>query len=545
MPGKNRLNDDGADGAIWQAEIDQIDRRRELAQEMGGSDRVQQQHDRGNLTVRERIALLTDEGSFRERGVLSGAGYYDDDGQLVGFHPSGTVMGTAKIEGRPVAVSGGDFTARPRSGSLAEREKGGKVRIHSGGDKQGHIEAIAQELKIPMIRLIDGFGADIRATAEMGRTYLPELYWPLRWGKLLSEVPVVSAALGSVAGLPAAEVPASHFSVMVRGSSQVFAGGPPLVARSMGDVLTKEELGGYEVHARNSGVVDNDAADEADALAQIRRFLSYLPSNVHQLPPVAESDDPIDRRDERLASIVPKHRNRGYNTRRMVEMVVDSGSFFEMARYYGRSQVTGFARIGGMPIGVLANDPMHYGGAMGAKEARKFEKFVDLCDVFHLPIVNFADQPGFLIGRPGESAGTLRAGVRAAAAINDSQVPWATVVVRRLYGVAGGAHQDFSRFCYRFAWPSGEWGSLPIEGGVAAAYRREIEAADDPIAHRTAIEERLIALRDPFAAAEAFAVEDIVDPRDTRPMLAEWLQLAYETQLPSQLGVRVRYGMRP
>ena len=159
--------------------------------------------------------------------------------------------------------------------------------------------------------------------------------------------------------------------------------------------------------------------------------------------------------------------------------------------------------------------------------------------------MNFADQPGFLIGRPGEGAGTLRAGVKAAAAINDSQVPWATVVVRRLYGVAGGAHQDFSRFCFRFAWPSGEWGSLPIEGGVAAAYRREIEAAEDPIAHRTAIEDRLIALRDPFAAAEAFAVEDIVDPRETRPMLAEWLEMAYETELPSQLGLRVRYGMRP
>ena len=229
----------------------------------------------------------------------------------------------------------------------------------------------------------------------------------------------------------------------------------------------------------------------------------------------------------------------------MVEMIVDLGSFFEIARYYGRSQVTAFARIGGRPVGILANDPMHYGGAMGAKEARKFEKFVDLCDVFHLPIVNFADQPGFLIGRPGEGAGTLRAGVKAAAAINDSQVPWATVVVRRLYGVAGGAHQDFSRFCFRFAWPSGEWGSLPIEGGVAAAYRREIEAAEDPIAHRTAIEDRLIALRDPFAAAEAFAVEDIVDPRETRPMLAEWLEMAYETELPSQVGLRVRYGMRP
>ncbi len=526
----------------WESEVREIERRRALARQMGGPERIAEQHAQGRLTVRERIDELTDAGSFRERGVLAGAGFYDED-ELVGFLPAGTVMGTARVDGRPVVVRGADYTARLKGGSEIEASK---LRVHGGGgDKGGDAEQMALELKLPLIRLIDGFGADIRATAQMGRTYLPEMYWPQRWGKLMGEVPVVSAALGSVAGLPAAEVPASHFAVMVRGTTQVFAGGPPLVARSLGERISKEELGGYEVHARKSGVVDNDAEDEADLFQQIRRFLSYLPTNVHQLPPLSTTDDQIERREEALLSIVPRHRNRGYNPRRLISLVVDQGSFFELNRYYGRSQVTGFARIGGMPIGVLGNDPMHYGGAMSAAEARKFEKFVDLCDVFHLPIVNFADQPGFLIGRPGEGVGTLRAGVRAAAAIDDSQVPWATVVVRRLYGVAGGAHQDFSRFCFRIAWPSAEWGSIPIEGGVAAAYRREIETADDPDAHRAEIEERLIALRSPFSAAEAYAVEDIIDPRDTRQMLAEWLAIAYETQLPSQLGVRVRYGMRP
>ena len=526
----------------WKTEVDEIKHRRELALRMGGPERVAEQHALGRLTVRERIDQLTDDGSFRERGVLAGAGFYDDN-ELVGFLPSGTVMGTARIDGRPVVVRGADYTARLKGGSEVETSK---LRVHGGGgDKTGDAEQMAIELKLPLIRLIDGFGADIRATAQMGRTYLPEMYWPQRWGKLMAEVPVVSAALGSVAGLPAAEVPASHFAVMVRGTTQVFAGGPPLVARSLGEQISKEELGGYEVHARKSGVVDNDAEDEQDLFDQIRAFLSYLPTNVHQLPPVAPTDDPLDRREDDLLSIIPRHRNRGYNPRKLIELVVDRGSFFELNRYYGRSQVTGFARIGGMPIGVLGNDPMHYGGAMSASEARKFEKFVDLCDVFHLPIVNFADQPGFLIGRPGEGVGTLRAGVRAAAAIDESQVPWATVVVRRLYGVAGGAHQDFSRFCFRVAWPSAEWGSIPIEGGVAAAYRREIENAPDPAKHRAEIEERLIALRSPFSAAEAFAVEDIIDPRDTRRLLAEWLAVAYETQLPTQLGVRIRYGMRP
>lgn len=526
----------------WESEVEEIQQRHELAKRMGGPDRVAEQHELGRLTVRERIDILADEGSFRERGILAGAGFYDEN-ELVGFLPSGTVMGTARIDGRPVVVRGADYTARLKGGSEMETSK---LRVHGGGgDKTGDAERMALELKVPLIRLIDGFGADIRATAQMGRTYLPELFWPERWGKLMAEVPVVSAALGSVAGLPAAEVPASHFAVMVRGTTQVFAGGPPLVARSLGENISKEDLGGYEVHARKSGVVDNDVADEEQLFDQIKTFLSYLPTNVHQMPPVIECEDPIDRRAEELVSLIPRHRNRGYSPRKLIELVVDRSSFFELNRYYGRSQVTGFARIGGMPIGVLANDPMHYGGAMSTSEARKFEKFVDLCDVFHLPIVNFADQPGFLIGRPGEGVGTLRAGVRAAAAIDDSQVPWATVVVRRLYGVAGGAHQDFSRFCFRVAWPSAEWGSIPIEGGVAAAYRREIENADDPDAHRAEIEERLIALRSVFSAAEAFAVEDIIDPRDTRRMLAEWLEVAYETQLPSQLGVRVRYGMRP
>ena len=526
----------------WQPEVEEIERRRELARRMGGPERIAEQHDQGRLTVRERIDLLTDDGSFRERGALAGAGFYKDS-ELVGFLPSSTVMGTARIDGRPVVVRGADYTARLKGGSEIETSD---LRVQGGGgDKSGDAEQMALELKLPLIRLIDGFGADIRATAQMGRTYLPEMYWPQRWGKLMAEVPVISAAMGSVAGLPAAEVPASHFAVMVRGTTQVFAGGPPLVKRSLGEQISKEDLGGYEVHARKSGVVDNDAEDEAHLFDQIRAFLSYLPTNVHQLPPVADTDDPIDRREDDLLTLIPRHRNRGYNPRKLISLVVDRGSFFELNRYYGRSQVTGFARIGGMPIGVLGNDPMHYGGAMSASEARKFERFVDLCDVFHLPIVNFADQPGFLIGRPGEGVGTLRAGVRAAAAIDDSRVPWATVVVRRLYGVAGGAHQDFSRFCFRIAWPSAEWGSIPIEGGVAAAYRREIEEAADPDAHRAEIEERLIALRSPFSAAEAYAVEDIIDPRDTRRMLAEWLEVAYETQLPSQRGIRVRYGMRP
>jgi acetyl-CoA carboxylase carboxyltransferase component len=401
---------------------------------------------------------------------------------------------------------------------------------------------MALHFKVPMVRLIDGFGGDIRAVAGMGRTYIPAMNWETSHG-MLNEVPLVAVALGSVAGGPAAIVAATHFAVMVKGIAQVFAAGPPVVRRALGEEIHKEDLGGYRVHARKSGVVDNEAESELDAFRQVRAFLSYLPSNVHETPPVRDADDPPARREEALLSLIPRERSRPYNPRRLVELIVDWGSAFELGRYYGGAQITIFARLNGRPVGVLANDPLVHGGAMDAAAAQKLEKFVDLCDLFHLPIVNFADQPGFMIGLAAESAGTLKQGVRATIAMEEARIPWATVVVRRLYGVAGQSHQAHSRFNFRVAWPSGEWGSLPIEGGVAAAYRREIEAAPDPVAYREQLEERLIAMRSPFRTAEAMDIEDIIDPRETRPMLCEWVELAY-AQLPRVLGPPSR-GMRP
>ncbi len=523
----------------WEPEIEEMKRRTELALRMGGEERIKDQHDRGKLTIRERIDGLIDPDSFKERGLFAGTGEYDESGQLTGFHPSGYVMGQARIGGRRVVVGGGDYTARPPSGSAGVRQGGGGPARGKGGQD----ERMALELKLPMIRLIDGFGADIRATASMGRTYIPELPgWPVA-SALMSEVPVVSAALGAVAGLPAAMVAICHFSIMVKEMSQVFAAGPPVVERGVGRPPTKEELGGYLVHARKSGLVDNEAEDEADLFRQIRRFLSYLPTSVYQIPPVEPSDDPTDRREEALLSLVPRQRNRPHDVREMIDLIVDRDSAFEMARYYGSGQVTMFARIGGRPVGILANDPLRTGGTMDADGAQKLEKFVDLCDTFHLPVINFVDQPGFMIGVAAESAGTLRQGARALCAMDAATVPWATVIVRKMYGVAGGGHQPFGRYVFRVAWPSAEWGSIPIEGGVTAAYRREIEAADDPDAKRDEIEARMVSLRSPWAAAEAFNAEELIDPRNTRPILSDWLEMAYDL-LPADVGRKTR-PMRP
>jgi acetyl-CoA carboxylase carboxyltransferase component len=525
----------------WQPEVDEIAWRRQLALRMGGEERIKDQHDRGKLTVRERIDALIDENSFREQFPLAGSAAYKD-GKLEDFVARRTVFGRAKLDGRPVVITADDYTARPASGSAGVPARGG-----GGGSmpRYGSGDHMALALKLPLVRLVDGFGADIRGTQGTGATHIPIFMWDTITA-MLQEVPLIAVALGAIAGAPAALMAGCHFSVMVKGVSQVFAAGPPVVKRSLYLDISKEDLGGYKIHARGSGLIDNEAEDEYDAFRQVKRFLSYLPTNVHQMPPVHDCvDDSPDRREPSLIDFMPRDRFKPYDPRKLVNLIVDKGSAFEIGRYYGRSQVTMFARINGKPVGVLANDPVHHGGGMEATAARKLEKFVDLCDTFHLPVVNFADQPGFVVGPVSESAGTLKEGARALTAIEQATIPWCTVIVRRLYGVAGQSHQAHTRWVYRFAWPSAEWGSIPIEGGIAAAYRREIENSADPEARQKELEAQLAQIRGaPFRTAEISGVEDIVDPRETRPMLCEWVDLVYDQIVPQDLGKKLR-GTRP
>jgi acetyl-CoA carboxylase carboxyltransferase component len=224
-----------------------------------------------------------------------------------------------------------------------------------------------------------------------------------------------------------------------------------------------------------------------------------------------------------------------------IEALLDFDSFHEIGRFYGTPLVTGLARLHGYPVGVMANDPRELGGAVNAAASEKMMRFVDLCDTFHVPVVNFVDNPGFLIGAEAEREGTVRVGSRALVAVYQATAPWVSIIIRRVYGVAGAGHGNAQGLNLRYAWPSGDWGSLPIEGGVQAAYRREIEASPDPAAKRREIEDRLQQFRSPLRTAEAFGVEDIIDPRDTRPLLCEWVETAYDI-LPTQLGPKERTG---
>jgi len=516
---------------VWQPELDELKHRRHLAAQMGGKEGIERQYSRGKLTVRERISALADPGSFQEIGGLAGSATYEGD-KLVAFRPANLVVGLCTLNGRKVVLSAGDFTVRGGAADAAV------------GDKSGFAMHLAMEWQLPYIRLLDATGGSVKTFEQIGRTYIPDS--PATHGveRLLCLVPVVSAVLGSVAGLPAVDACLSHFNMMVKGISHIFPGGPPVVKAALGYDITKEELGDERTQVYQGGVVDNLANSEEEAFDMTKRFLSYMPNNVWEMPPRIESTDDPNRRDKELLSVIPRARNKPYNPHKLLNSVLDHDSLFEIAPFYGRSRITALARVNGYPVGVMINNPMFLGGSMDVAAGDKVIRFLQLCDTFHLPMVYFADEPGFMVGLEEQKKGIVRAGARMICATYQTKMPWITFVIRQLYGVAGQCHNRPGGMYKRVAWLSGNWGSMHIEGGAMAAYRREIEAAPDPDAKREEIEQRLKAIASPFRTAEAFNIEDIIDPRDTRPILCDFIELA-QGVLKTQLGPSVGPSYQP
>ena len=563
----------------WEPELEELAQKRALAKRMGGAEGIERQHAQGRLTVRERLDVLLDPESFQEVGTMLGVARYDENDELLTFRPDASVRGFGLIEGRKVIVQGGDFTIRGGAGDASVSAAGiaGKGR---------EITSFVADLGVPIIRLLDSAGGSVRnydlenpigtapsivhhsiadppldnlklePTGVPGSFDLPPhfdasaaapaahniLLASLAQGNLLAQVPVVSAVLGTVAGAPAVVAGNSHFSVMTK-TSDAFVGGPPMVKQALGVDMTKQELGDYKVQAQAAGTIHNVAEDEVDAFSQIRRFLSFLPSNVWQLPPRVEPEDDPNRRDEELLSLIPRNRHVVYDVYKLIETIVDKDSTFEISRLFGRALVTMLARIDGFPVAVMANDCRYHGGAMTPDACIKFERFVDFANTFHLPIVFFCDVPGFMIGIDSEKQGIIRFSNHAMAAVTEATIPYITIVTRRLYGVAGGTAKQ-NGMGVRYAWPSGESGSLVAEGGVQAAFRREIEAAEDPIALRDQIEERFIraasVLRQPGLATPL----EVIDPRDTRPAIVDYIRMTHSVNA-TQLGPKIRVGMRP
>ncbi|MDG2361630.1 MAG: carboxyl transferase domain-containing protein [Hellea sp.] len=497
----------------WKPEITELQTRQLLAEDMGGSDKVIRQKERGKLNVRERLNVLLDDDSFFEFGQLAGKGSYSDTGDLESFTPSNFIFGRGDIDGRPVVATGDDFTVR---GGAAD------ASIHR---KFTQAEQMAAELRIPILRMIDGTGGggSVKMIEDMGFTYVP--YVP-GWEyvvKNLDSVPVVALSLGPTAGLGAARVVASHYSVMVKNLSQVFTAGPSIV-EALGEKQNKESLGGSHIHTRN-GVIDDEAQDEYEAIGMAKRFLSYLPSFVGEKLERLSNFDPIDRADEELLSIVPRDKSQAYNMRRILNSIVDKDSIFEMGNRWGRAIITAFARLDGWPVAILASDPTFLGGSWTADTAEKTKRFIDLADKFGLPVIHMVDNPGFMVGLDAERSATIRRGVETMNSVYKASVPWATIIIRKAYGVAGSAMSNHTRFQYRFGWPSGDWGSLPLEGGVEVAYQAELLNSADPQKKVSEIKSRLEKVASPFRTAEKFAVENIIDPRATRKILCDFVKL--------------------
>jgi acetyl/propionyl-CoA carboxylase alpha subunit/acetyl-CoA carboxylase carboxyltransferase component len=534
----------------WAPVLEEVGELQQLAHERlaPGSDDpgVVRQRSRGKLTCRERIALLLDPGSFREVGSLAGFASYDDDGAVTAFTPANHVGGWGTVDGRTVVVCADDFTSR-----------GG----HSDGAigaKSFYLDQLSMQLQSPSVRLLDGSsgGGSVASmvpeqrkegesaakessgaiqagrprVAGSGGSFLPGHLGSTEYTQQLSTVPVVNMLLGSVVGIGAAKAVLGHFAVMVRDIAQLFVAGPPVVTHAMGYDITKEDLGGWHIHCRN-GSVDNLAETEAEAAAMTRRFLSYLPSSVYEPPPVLPPDptDPADRRDEELFTLIPRKRTTTFDIRRAITLMADRDSFFEIGPLWGTDQVTGFVRFNGYPMGVIASDSRHVnGGALTADGCSKLIRHLDLCDLFHIPVLNLVDNPGFAVGLEHEIAGTIRKGGEWMVAFAQVTVPIFTVLMRRSFGVAGNNYATPLRQpSVRVTWPAADVGGIPPEGGIEAAYKRQLAEAEDPVALRAELNARIESVRGPVGPLNRFQIEEIIDPRDTRRLVCEWAPTAY------------------
>jgi acetyl/propionyl-CoA carboxylase alpha subunit/acetyl-CoA carboxylase carboxyltransferase component len=553
----SRAGDEG-----WQSVLEEVRTLERFARERlapGSTDPgVVRQRSRGKLTCRERIALLLDEGSFREVGSVAGFAAYDDQGNVTAFTPANHVGGWGRIDGRTAVVCADDFTSR---GGHAD----GAIAA-----KSNHLDRLSLELRAPCVRMLDGSsgGGSVAAmvpqqkregesrakesrdaiepgrprVAGTGGSFLPPHLGSSFYAEQLATVPVVNLLLGSVVGIGAAKAVLGHFSVMVRDIAQLFVAGPPVVRHAMGYDISKEELGGWHIHCRN-GSVDNLAETEEEAVAMTKRFLSYLPSSVYEAPPIfpTEPRDPPDRREEELFTLIPRKRTTTFDMRRVIHLLADADSFFEIGSLWGTDQITGFVRFDGHTLGVIASDSRHAnGGALTADGCSKLTRHLDLCDLFHVPILNLVDNPGFAVGLEHELTGTIRRGGEWMIAFAQVRVPIFTVLMRRSFGVAGNNYATpQERPSVRVTWPAADVGGIPPEGGIEAAYKRQLAEAENPEVLRAELMARIESARGPVGPLSKFQIEEMIDPRDTRPMVCEWVRTAYRVVAqPARLGPR-------
>ena len=493
--------------AVWQ-------RRRAVLDE-GRPEAVERQHALGKLTARERIARLADDASFREIGGLIQPSRETPHTADLDAPADGVVTGSATIGGRAVNLASFDFTVIGGSNGKAGAAKVARCSRRSLHDG------------VPLVMLLDGGGHRIQEGLD-ARHFAWGFEFFHYQAQLSGWVPMAAAVLGPGFAGPSNFAALADFVVMTRGPATMGVAGPALVRAATGEDLGKEELGGARVQADLNGIADLAAGTEGEALEAVRRFLSYLPGNAAEPPPVVDSGDPPDRCDESLATAVPANPRRAYDVRRVISAIADHDSVFEIKPGYARNIVTALARLAGRPVGFVANQPQHLAGTLDSPACEKAAHFVSMCDAFGLPLVFLVDVPGFLVGSAAERSGLARRSGRMLYELGQATVPRCTVVLRKGYGLAyiamcGGRSFD-ADLC--LAWPTAEISAMSIEGAVDVAYRREIQSSPDPAARRA---EFISQFRDQLGAvqaAEGFGVDDVIDPRHTRPILIERLERA-------------------
>jgi len=488
--------------------------RRDKALAMGGADKIERQHERGKLSARERLDLLFDEGSFVEFGLLATGQSmkgesYDPDKTAA----DGVITGHGKVDGRDVYVAAYDFTVMAGSMGMVGEQKVGRLRD------------LALRNRCPIVWLLDSAGARIQdATGSMfaGTGYL---FWDQV--NMSGVIPQVSAMVGPCAAGTAYIPGLSDFVPMVKETSSMSLGGARLVKAATGEDVTDHEMGGSQVHCYESGVGDLEVEDDAACIASVKEFLSFLPSHNQEPPPIKATEDPADRLLEGLEKIVPANMRQAYDMRKLIKKMADDNHVFEIKPTWAKNIITAFIRMGGRPMGVVANQPMVKAGALDNDSADKAARFIRMCDAFNVPLLCLQDVPGFIVGKEVEKQGIIRHGAKMLYAVSEATVPKITVIVRKAYGAGyfvmcgKGYYPDLI-----VAWPTAEISVMGPEGAVNIIFNKQVEAAEDPEAAKTMFVDMIRQQINPYIAANYAMIDDVIDPAETRQVVIEGLEIA-------------------
>jgi methylmalonyl-CoA decarboxylase subunit alpha len=493
--------------------VEELAERRAKAKLGGGEEKIAKQHAAQKLTARERLALLIDEGTFTELGIHAGIHFSVRGLEGKEAPADGVITGYGKVDGRMVAVAAYDFTVMAGSMGL------------SGELKVSRLRELALTKRIPFIWLLDSAGARIQEAvgslfAGSGHLFREEVV-------MSGVIPQIAALMGPCAAGTAYIPGLADFVPMVKGRGSMALAGPHLVRAAVGEDVTQEELGGSRVHCRRSGVGDLEVADDEECIARIKQYLSYMPQHCEQKPPVLACSDPIERMDEELLDVLPESNRKPYDMYEVIRRIVDDGVWFDLKPQWAKTIITCFARFGGRPAGIVANQPKQLGGILDNDSADKAARFVNLCNAFDLPLVFLQDVPGFMVGTKVEAEGIIRHGAKMLYAVANATVPKVTVVIRKAYGAGyyvmnGKAYEPD----LIVAWPSAEISVMGAEGAVEIVMRKQVEEAEDPAAMKAQLIDAYRKLIDVYVPAGNALIDDVIDPRETRPTICRALEMA-------------------